>query len=530
MKNLYTSTPSLKVLIASGTLATALVLSACTSLQQATPDTSASTVATAADRTHGAKWQKKEFSSFYGQKIDWGKCTAQDAGLGAEDEEALKQAGVDFANFECATVKAPLNWANPDDDRSIELAISRTKPAGDSQDSVPLFTNPGGPGIAGIQHTMLMGSDPSFEKVLSNHELWGFDPRGIGNSTPVHCDSSSTVAAVQLAECASSQPIAQFMGTSQVARDMELLRVLAGDKQLDYVGYSYGTMLGATYATLFPDHAGRMVLDSAENAGWGMLTHNFDQAVAISKAVGDLANRCGELTTSDGSAVECPFTSEKEMLKLKKRLTEKPLKAPNGKSIDGEGLRSYLTSALYVPQQMQGDQLDLLGRALKGDEEALNELAVVVEEGNVEIDAAGQLTVCPSTPKTPDLEGLIKHMKEVGVPEFVGGPEITDEVLAEYTEFDCAVLPSTGTDILDSFNAEGVKTPLMVIGITGDHATPFQHAQELAKQLGQARLVTLEGSGHGASFSGRSTCIDQVATDYLVNGTLPEEGKVCQAG
>lgn len=219
---------------------------------------------------------------------------------------------------------------------------------------------------------------------------------------------------------------------------MELLRSLAGGgERLDYLGYSYGTMLGATYATLFPEKAGRMVLDSAENAQWGALTHNYDQMVAVSKAVSALAERCSDLTTSEGAAVTCPFTSEREMLDYQKSLTDKPLVASDG-------------------------------------------------------------------------------------------TEITDEVLAEFTEFDCAVLPATGTDITTSFDASKVSSVLLVIGITGDHATPYQHGKELARQLGKASFVTLEGTGHGASFSGRSTCIDELATAYLVDGTVPKDGTVCQ--
>ncbi|WP_237208769.1 alpha/beta hydrolase [Rothia nasimurium] len=484
-------------------------------------------LAPAADRANGASWQRENFENFYDQSISWGECTAEHSGFSPENEEILKETGFDYANYECGTVTAPLNWGDPEDNRTVELAVSRTVSTGGKQ-QVPLFTNPGGPGIGGIQHAMSLATDPSFAPVLESHQLWGFDPRGIGASSPVTCESDSEVAAVQLAECAASSEIANYMGTSQVARDMELLRSLAGGERLDYLGYSYGTMLGATYATLFPEKAGRMVLDSAENAQWGALTHNFDQMVAVAKAVGALADSCSDLTTSDGATVTCPFTSEREMLDYQKSLTDKPLVASDGTEITGSELRDYLTSQLYGPDVMRGDGLDLLGRAKGGDQGAVDELAQAIAGNSAEIDTAGQLVVCPSKPKTPDVEALLAHMKQVGVPEFIGGPELTDEVLAEFTEFDCAVLPGTGTDITTSFDASKVSTDLLVIGITGDHATPYQHGKELARQLGKASFVTLEGTGHGASFSGRSTCVDELATAYLVEGIVPKDGTVCQ--
>ena len=508
--------------------ASALTLTGCSFSVSSTQQSTEQTPAPAADRTHDATWQRENFQNFYEQSIHWGKCTAEHSGFSPENERLLKETGFDYANYECGTVKVPLNWGDPDDNRTVEVAVSRTVSTGENDQQIPLFTNPGGPGIGGIQHAMSLATDPSFEPVLKSHRLWGFDPRGIGASSPVTCDSDSEVAAVQLAECAASSEVAQYMGTSQVARDMELLRFLAGGERLDYLGYSYGTMLGATYATLFPEQAGRMVLDSAENAQWGALTHNFDQMVASSKAVGALAERCAKLTTSEGAAVTCPFTSEREMLDYQKSLKDRPLVASDGTKISGSELRDYLTSQLYGPDVMQGDGLDLLGKAKGGDKNAVDALAHMIANNSVEIDTAGQLVACPSKPKTPDVEALLTHMKEVGVPEFIGGPKITDELLTELTEFDCAVLPATGTDITSSFDASKVSTGLMVIGITGDHATPYQHGKELARQLGKASFVTLKGAGHGASFSGRSSCIDELATAYLVDGSVPKDGAMCQ--
>ncbi|WP_111836621.1 alpha/beta hydrolase [Actinomyces bovis] len=472
-----------------------------------------------------AAWQQASYADFYKQKIEWRACTSED-GLDEEVSEALKQTGGDSSAFKCGTVKAPLNWADPSDTRTIDLGVMRVPSTGDTAKAVPIFTNPGGPGVSGIKDAILMTTNASFGEVMKTHELWGFDPRGIGRSTPVTCESKSNISSVQVAECANSHPVGHYMGSSQVARDLELLRNLSGAPRLDYIGYSYGTMLGATYATLFPENAGRMILDSAENSKWATLEHSYDQQVAIARTVGELVENCSSLTTSTGGSVSCPFATEREMLDYKKSLNDNPMKASDGTEINEKALRDFLQAALY---SIPGDAFDLLGRAKSGDQQAIDEMATQIKGGGAEIDTAGQLVFCPSAPKTPDLNGLIAHIKKVGVPEYLGGPELTDDLLSEFTSFDCAPLPGTGTELTD-FDASKTKNPLLVIGITGDHATPFQHGKELARQLGNASFLTLKGIGHGASFSQLSTCVDAAATAYLNEGKLPEEGAVCTQG
>lgn len=478
----------------------------------------------AASTSLNSSWQKDNFSKYYEQEIAWRQCTSED-GLDEELRAALDESGADASKFQCGRVKAPMDWASPEDGREIDVAVVRIPTTGNAKDAVPMFTNPGGPGVGGVQHAMLVSTDPSFAKVRENHEVWGFDPRGVGKSTPVQCESTSDIRVVQVAECADKYPLAHFMGSSQVARDMEMLRNLAGGKRLDYLGYSYGTMLGATYATLFPENAGRMVLDSAEASKWATLTNNYDQMVAGTKAIGKLAGRCAQLKTTDGAKVRCPFTSERELINFRKALDEKPLKSTDGKELNGADLRTYLTSALY--SGAQGDALDLLGRVKSGNQAAIDELVGKVENESAQIDTVGQMIVCPSFPKTADVSALIAHIKKVGVPELLGGPEITDELLSEFSDMDCSALPETGTELTD-FHADNTDNPLMVVGVTGDHATPYQHSKELVRELGNAVLVTMEGEGHGISFSDKSKCVDDIAVDYLVNGKTPKEGTVCQ--
>lgn len=511
------------VVLASTIMVSCLAVASCSS-QSATDSEPEQQVAS--NTALNADWQKDNFGSFYEQSVDWRKCTADD-GLDDQLSELLTESGVDAAKFQCGTVKAPMNWADPHDERTVDLAVIRIPSNNNRDDAVPMFNNPGGPGVGGVQNAILLSSNAAFANVLDNHELWGFDPRGVGNSSPVTCDYDSELPVVTLAECAKDHELAHYMGTSQVARDMELLRYLTGDKRLDYIGYSYGTMLGATYATLFPDKAGRMILDSAETSQWATLPHLYDQAVSTTKAITELAIKCPSLRNEDDKPVQCPFSTERELIDFKKQLDDKPLKATDGTEIKGVNMRTFLTTALYTIPSGQAQSLDLLGRAKSGDQKAIDELADQIANNSAEIDTAGQLIVCPSSPKDPDIPGLIDHMEKTGVPELLGGPKVTDELLEEYTELDCTVLPETGTDIQTDFNAADTAEPLLVVGITGDHATPFQHGKELAKQLGNAAFLTVEGFGHGATFTERSACADKIATDYLVNGKVPQPDTVC---
>lgn len=516
-----------------GLAALAIVMAGCTApLSGSGPDSGAAGGAAAA--------QAEAFPDVYAQTIDWRDCTDEDGldeGFGGE----LNAVGVDPEGIRCGTVRAPLDWDDPSDDDRIDLAVVHIPATGDD----PLGTlmgNPGGPGEPGVGFMLGMPLSPGIDAVLERYDLLGFDPRGIGNSTPLECyDTGSELPAVQLGLCAASQPIAHTMGTSQVARDMELMRSLIGAAQLDFLGYSYGTMLGASYATLFPEHTGRMVLDSAENAEWASPIHSFDQAVAGAKATVALATAC---RTEYADEVEvCPFVDEDSLVRVLTDLDAEPLVTTQGTTIDGGDLKSYLIQTLYQSHFERGRTLDRVALALFGDQDAIDEIGgdtegdqdVVDESETAErdpnladpVDLTMEVVSCHSFPIDPDIPGLIAHIQKTGIPRLLGGPEITDDTLESFVDFSCYALPGSGLDITDRFDAAGAQAPL-VIGITGDHATPYQYAQDLVDELGVGRLLTLDGQGHAASFAGRSACIDTAVTEYLLEGTLPKEGTVCQ--
>ncbi|MEZ3159984.1 alpha/beta hydrolase [Microbacterium sp. BWT-B31] len=462
-----------------------------------------------------------EFGQLYTQSVDWGQC-GEDFGVNGDLTAYLKAQGRSLDDITCAMIEAPLDWESPDNRETIELAVMHV-PATGPEKRGTLFGNPGGPGASGIDYVLGMMGTPSFAPILEQYDLIGFDPRGIGRSAPLRCDVESTIREVQLAVCAQHSPLARTMGTSQVARDMDLLRALQGERRLDYLGYSYGTILGATYATLFPERVGRMVLDSSIDSRWASPSGSFAQAFAISDQLASLFRECGALYPVE----VCPLTTEDDILSMTQRLNETPLVATDGTQVNGEMLIGYATNSLYGRDAGRVIALENIGGALAGEQQQIDDIAKAMAGGGAAIDLSGLIVTCHSMPDDPDIVGLLAEIDSRGMPKLLGGPQITDETIAPFADVSCGALPGAGDD-LEAFKGP-VNTTILIIGITGDHATPFESGKNLAKELGNTRFLTLEGHGHGASYTGKSTCIDDATTAFLLDGDLPPDGTVCQS-
>lgn len=502
-----------------------------------------------------ASEQAQRFPQYYAQEIKWEPCVEKQ--LLTEDIKAgFEQLQIPVETVECATIKAPLNWEakNEAETESIELAVSRIHATQVQQlnHSQAIFTNPGGPGESGRFTWVEAVSAGQALDVLDSFDLIGFDPRGIGESTPLECEvpADDKDLGEFIKECSAKNPIAAYMGTSSVARDMELLRALLKLPQLDYLGYSYGTMLGATYATIFPENAGKLVLDSAENAQWATPEHAWKQQVAVADATLDLVKQCQSEFEPLGWVEKCPFVSVTDSATQIAQLNEKPLDGEGENKVDGEILRDYLAQGLYQADTERAQMFNTIAAALSGDKTAVETIfamdypfleASVAEEsegGAFEAPAeatdsedenaedksvVGRMIVtCHSFPKKPNLKAV---KKEISVDN--SNPLLDTEAgsTAVETALDTSCLQAkyVGTDINTRFSAEGMKTPVLVIGVRGDHATPYQYAQALAKELGNAKLLTLNGPGHGAAYVGKSQCVDAVVNNYFLSGKLPKK-------
>lgn len=463
--------------------------------------------------------QQRDFAALYEQDIAWAPC--EEVNVTTKIEEKLLERGTDLTGLRCGFVTAPLDWDAPENTETIQLAITHLPAAGDSPAIGTLLMNPGGPGAPGVTLPLAVAAEATFAEVRESYDLLGFDPRGIGSSTPVHCETDSSITEVAISQCSRQDPLTHSMGTVQVARDMELMRHLMGDDKLHYLGYSYGTVIGATYATLFPERNGRLILDSGWDSDWSSPTSQFQQGEAIAHEIVNLIEGCG----TDCPATACPITTEPELVTALSTLEQQPLTAADGTAVTKDMVYGYLAASLYQQRDGRTSALDLFARVTQGEQDAIDELAEQMAGGGASVQTEGLIVLCLSSPPDPDVAGLVDYVREHGIPELMGGPEVNDETLKPLIDLSCDGVPDKGEDHLKFENAS--DSTMLVIGVTGDHATPYQAGLRLAEQLGNTVMVSLDGVGHTVSYAHRSSCVDQISTNFLVRGELPPEGTVC---
>ena len=461
-----------------------------------------------------------DLSRFYEQKVKWTNCGSAD----------------------CATIVAPLDYADPEAG-TIDLAITRVKATGDKIGS--LFVNPGGPGGSAVDYAKSADYivSPSIRK---NFDVVGLDPRGVGFSDPVECmtdrqideltaadgtpDSPAEEAqiiadsAIPGAGCAmKASPDFAHVGTVDAARDLDLARALVKDDTLTYLGKSYGTMLGATYAELFPDRVGRMVLDGVLPASLDLVEVTKGQADAFEVAVRDFARDC--LTHSN-----CPLSGsvDQAVRQLQDFLASLDADPIPGKGRDlNEPLGSYaVLSNLYFPGYDYPRLRDALAAAMKDRNptqmfQILDDRISRGPDGRYldnSTDAFYAVTCLdrPYEGTVDEVRALAEEWKSTA-PTF--GPALAWGLLP------CKDWPASGETITKTVAAG--SNPILVVSTRKDPATPYQWGELVSEQLDNARLVTFEGVGHTAYGDGNG-CVDGAVDEYLLKGTLPEPGLVCR--
>lgn len=453
------------------------------------------------------------FADVLTQTIDWHECEAPST----DESVGLAAVGRSAASRQCAIVSMPLDWTDEAATDRVQLALIRYPAPGGTEHGT-LFVNPGGPGGSGIDLATRLVVEPRAEPVTSQFDVVGFDPRGIGASTPLKCDadSSDIPETLAFARCLRDNPVAHHMGTSSVARDLDALRHLVGDEKLNYLGYSYGTVLGATYATLFPQNVGRTVLDSATDSTWAEPVSAWDQDRAGLLAAVELGRACAQ---SNPSPFPCAWTNEDGLRALAVRLAETPWVASDGTEIGDSAFEGYLSVTEYKVNADRALRMRNIAGAAAGDQASID--AIASDHGSSTVKLAGSIVSCFSVSPHPDVIGLYDHALEVT------GDSQQAAAALDKVGSQCNLLEEMGTD-LTAFDAAG-SAPILVIGVTGDHATPYDHAVSLVGELGTARLLTLEAFQHGASYLKKNAaCIDAKTTAYLLTGDLPPEGTVCQ--
>lgn len=449
-------------------------------------------------------------------------------------------------DYECATVAAPLDWDDPTGE-TIQLAISRSVAQGSADARIgSLLVNPGGPGSSGIDFldyavTGVLGQD-----VLDAYDVVAFDPRGVGQSSAVSCGSDAYLDEVFLTDVEiesqadvdaerqrarefgesclqNTGPLLGEIDTVSAARDLELLRQVLGDEQLSYLGFSYGTFLGATYADLFPESVGRMVLDGALDPSITGDELVLGQAVGFEEALTAYVTDCQ-------AGRDCPLTGSVEQGKQQiARVVEgagrKPLDAGGGQVVNESMAFTGIVVTLYDDASWPYLTMALSEAIRENSGATLYQLANFYydrtsegqwETNSMEAFAAINCLDYPAAERSYDeLAALAEEISEVA-PTF--GRDFAFDI-------SCEVWPFESTAERGEIRAEGAA-PIVVIGTTGDPATPYEWSVALADQLESGVLVTWEGEGHTA-YGRAGDCVVDAVDAYLVEGTVPEEGLTC---
>lgn len=438
--------------------------------------------------------------------------------------------------LDCGSIEVPLDHADPAGD-SIEIALVRSAATGDDRIGSLLF-NPGGPGGSGIEFlTSAVLVVPA--ELQERFDLVSFDPRGVGASTAVDCDidfddnvpvleqgdDAGWQALVDEAETAMSRctgrtaQIAPYLGTNSAARDLDLIRAALGDDRLSYVGFSYGTRLGATYAELFPDRVRALVLDGAVKPTSDLSEIAMGQAPAFDAAFESFLDACeGDRDCAMYDADRTTLVAYTNLVAWvatlgsipagERDLTPGELELAVIAGMYSTELWPVLATGLHeADQDSDGTVLQALADSYLGR----------LPDGTYSSSqAAGALINCADDPGRPPTDEV---------------REQAEAVAAQSVWFDGTLRASTGCigtpDPIDPLvigPADGAP-PLLVIGTTGDPATPYEWAIEMADMLSSAVLYTVEGEGHTA-FLGEP-CVEDVVVRYLVDLEVPGEGSSC---
>lgn len=438
--------------------------------------------------------------------------------------------------FQCATVQVPLDYSKPDGDK-IGIAINR-KPATDpSQRIGSVLTNPGGPGASGIE---FLRSEASIMTNLNRRfDLIGFDPRGIGQSSPVRClsgpqedafnaldpvldDPQEKQAAIDAdrsfaAGCAQmSGKVLPFVDTVSAAKDMDEIRAALGDAKLTYLGFSYGTFLGENYAHLFPTHIRAMSLD-------GVIDPTQDpNQMLLAQIVGFENNLQAYFSSCPSRAAATPgICSYTKLMTLMQRLDSNPLRVGSRQLTRALAVIGVLTP-LY--DQSTWTYLDTaLAQAESGNGSLLLQFSDLYLGRNAdgsytnEIDANNAVN-CLDRPVPTDVATYDALGPSFAQASALFGPAF------QYSNLVCAYWPVKPKGQVGALTAPG-SPPILLVGGTNDPATPFAWAQAVNQQIAGSVLLKRIGNGH-VSYD-KSACAQQIEDAYLTNLTLPAAGSTC---
>ncbi|MEU0201786.1 MULTISPECIES: alpha/beta fold hydrolase [unclassified Streptomyces] len=475
------------------------------------------------------------------QELDWEECQApSDAQGGGAPPSPLPDGG----EWQCATMKAPLDWDDPKGD-TIGLALIRAR-AGDANRRIgSLIFNFGGPGGSGV--TSLPAFAEGYETLRTRYDLVSFDPRGVGRSAPVICENDQQLDAYFQQDATpddaaertelldntkefneaceqNSKKVLPHVRTTDAARDLDLMRQVLGDDRLHYFGISYGTELGGVYAHLFPERVGRAVFDAVVDPTQNAEQGSLGQAKGFQLALDNFAQDCVS------KAEECPIGTSAQDVKnriarLLKDLDSRPIpgvfpreltqtSATSGiaQALYSQDFWEYLTQGLQQAYSGDGSILLLLSDSMNGRE----------ENGEYSNLAAANTAINCADDK-PRYDTAYVERK---LPEFRAASDLFGDYLA-WGMISCTDWAVPGAADHPDVRAPG-SAPILVVGNTGDPATPYEGARKMVDALGEGVGVelTYRGQGHGA-YDSENKCVRAAVNGYLLDGKVPRAGTVC---
>jgi pimeloyl-ACP methyl ester carboxylesterase len=442
-------------------------------------------------------------------------------------------------SFDCATIRVPQNWAHPGDGPTFDIALVRGR-ATEQRDRIgSLLINPGGPGASGFDYAVYRATSLPAE-ITRRFDIVGFDPRGVGRSSPVRCFSDADLDTNFAADpdpvtqqdfdvsVALSRRFAQQCGdrygatlplfsTEQAARDLEAIRLAVGDPKLTYLGYSYGTLLGAVYAQLFPASVRALVLDGAIDPMLHSEAAMENQARGFELAFNDFATWCAKTPAECAVAPDARAAVVNALQQA--RLSPVPGK---GRNATAGWVFTAVLAALYNQSGWR-----VLANALRDLRGGQPSLLFALADSYADRDPNGHYSNlfdanaavnCTDSDDTPTLDRIRVLQAQWRVKYPIFGPAMALNLI-------CAQWPGKH-DPYPTGPAAGAP-PVVVIGTTGDPATPYEQAPALAKMLGDGTVVTWQGEGHTAY--PRTRCVTDAVDRYLVDLKVPAEGLTCPA-
>jgi pimeloyl-ACP methyl ester carboxylesterase len=483
--------------------------------------------------------------------VSWVACSAPTLNGVPADEVKL---------YSCGTYRVPIDHDNAALG-TIDIALMKRAALTPDKKIGSLFLNPGGPGGSGLR--MAIAAGVIFQQpVLDRFDSIGFDPRGVGASNPLRCFTTQEDAdgvfgsqvAVPLTRAEISSTLAGYrdyaqfcknnagallkhMSTKDVVRDLDVLRAAVGDKQLSYVGFSYGTLIGSTYAAMFPKRSRAIVIDGNVDPALRTtdgLQYDRERAKGFEIALDGFLKRCKLV------AEKCAFSSGQPREKfdeVRTYLRRRPIELPDGGQYDINAFTNSVSGALYSPSTFTGLAEDfqalydiIHALAAQAQSPTTVELKTLRSAGNGRADRGDSPYTSDDSYFGVNCSDKKFSIKQDQLPAIAAKWEQESPTFGRYQAFAdsaaCPVWPAKNPDAYRGPWRVTTENPVVVIGNYYDPATQYTFAKRMAAELGNSRLISVDAFGH--CILGDSAGVDKATADYLIDLKAPAQGQVFQ--